>query len=171
MKTSLTYGLGMAIAGTILAFVLYFLGFHSSAEKLATGQTIGMIGGLAIAIVGLTLAVKARRAETPATEPFGYGRALGVGTLTGLFSSLFGSISNVIYVTLINPGIQDLLVEGELAKLEARGMTADQTEAAEGMIRLMTGPAMQGVFGLIGGFFFSFIIALIVAAVLKRPAT
>lgn len=171
MKIYLNHGLGMAIAGTLLAFVLYFLGYHNDVEKIESAQRVAMIAGIAIAIVGLTLAVKARRATAPTHEPFGYGPALGAGTLTALFSSLFGAIAHVLYVAVVNPGMIDLIVENEITKLENQGTPDAQFEAAEGMIRMFSSPAAQGVFGFIGGFFFTFIVALIVAAFLKRPAT
>src|SRR5690606_32135642 len=103
MKTTFIYGLGMAIAGAVPNFALYFLGFHDSPEKLQSAQTVGMVGGLLITIVGLVMVIRARRAETPADEAFGYGRALGAGTLTSLWGSLFGNIFNVLYLTVINP--------------------------------------------------------------------
>lgn len=171
MKIYLNHGLGMAMAGTLLAFVLYFLGYHNDAAKIESAQRVAMIAGIAIAIVGLTLAIKARRATVPAHEPFGYGPALGAGTLTALFSSLFGSIANVLYVAVVNPGMIDVIVESQIAKMENQGIPDAQIEAAEGMIRMMSGSVAQGIFGLLGGFFFTFIIALIVAAFLKRPAT
>jgi hypothetical protein len=171
MKIYLNHGLGMAIASTLLAFVLYFLGYHNDVEKTETAQRVAMIAGIAIAIVGLTLAIKARRATVPTHEPFGYGKALGAGTLTAVFSSLFGSILNVLYVVVVNPDMIDVIVDSQIAKMESQGIPDAQIQAAEGMIRMMSGPVAQGIFGLLGGFFFTFIIALIVAAFLKRPAT
>ena len=171
MKTTFIYGLGMAIAGTLLNFMFYFLGFHETIEKLGTAQTIGIIGGIIITVGGLILSIKARRSETPEAEAFGYGRALGSGVLTALWASLFGSISNVVYMAVINPGIQDMIIEGEIAKLEAKGLSAEQIDQAEGMIKMMTSPAASGIMGFLGAFIISVIICLIIAAFLKRPAT
>ena len=170
MKTSFIYGLSIAIAGTLLTFILYFLGFHDSIEKFPTGQTIGMIGGLIITVGGLVLAVKARRAETNPEEEFGFGRAMGAGVLTGLFASLFGSISNVTYMSVINPNLQDMIIEGEIIKLEDQGLSAEQIEGAEGMIRMMTGPVASGIMGFVVSFVVCVVLSLIIAAVLKRPA-
>lgn len=168
MKTTLLYGFIMTIISTLVVYSLYFTGFHDSVEKLGTAQAISTVVGLLNAIACLTLGIRARRSEIPASEPFGYGRALGTGALIALWGSLFGAISHVLYVSVINPDFQNVIVQGELAKMEARGMSAAQIEQAEGMVRMMTGPAMQGVFGLIFGFLFTFVFALIVAAFLKR---
>ncbi|MCF3651285.1 DUF4199 domain-containing protein [Synoicihabitans lomoniglobus] len=170
MKTNFLYGLGMAIAGLVIALLLNVLGFHANAEKLPTGQMIGMVLGIIVTIGGLILAIRARREDTPVHEEFGYGRALGAGTLTALVSSFFGSLFNVLYMTVINPGLQDIIVEGEIAKMEERGMTSAQIEQAEGMVRMMTGPVASGIMGFIMAFIVSFIICLIISAFLKRPA-
>jgi hypothetical protein len=170
MKTTLLYGLGMAIAGILLTFALYLTGFHSSVEKFTTGQTIGSIGGTIIMIAGLILAVRARRAETPVDEEFSYGRSLGAGTLTSLWSSLFGVLFNLVYSTVINPGMNELIIETQSAKMAEAGMSADQIEAAEAGIRMMTHPAIQAAVGFIFIFLFSFVISLIVAAFVRRKA-
>lgn len=171
MKTPLTYGFLMAIAAAVLAISLYLLGYHSDASKFGTGQMLGMVGGLAIGITCITLGVKARRAEVPASEPFGYGRALGAGVLIALFASLFGIVTNFAYVNFINPGISDIIVQAEIAKLEAKGLGGAQLEGAEKMIRAMTGPVAYAAMGFLGGFFFGTLISLVAAAFLKRPAT
>jgi hypothetical protein len=171
MKTPLVYGLFMALAGLLLTLVLYFTGFHSDVEKLKTAQTISTVGGLAIGITFITLGTKARRAEVPATEAFGYGRALGAGVLIGLFGSLFGIVTNFLYMHVINPGLTDLMVQAQIAKWEAAGMSSDRIEQAEKMMRTMMNPALQAVFGIIIGVLFCTIIALVVAAFLKREAT
>jgi len=170
MKTTLFYGFAMAIVGTLLAYSLFFLGYHDSVEKLGTSQTISMIVGILNGITCITLGIRARREEVPASEPFGYGRALGTGTLIALWGSIFGTISHVLYMAVINPGFQDVVVQGELAKLEARGMSSAQIEQAEGMIRMMTGTVVQGIAALIFGFLFAFVFALIIAAFTRRPA-
>lgn len=171
MKTSLTYGAGMALAGALLVFVLYFLGFHSDVERLPVGQKIQMIGGTVILAGGLIFGIRARRAETPPEEPFGYGRALGAGTLIALFSSLFGAIFSYIYSAFINPAFPELMVRSEVAKLEAQNLAPEAIEGAEKFIRMMSSPAASMVFGFIIGFVMSFIAALIVAAFIRRPAS
>jgi|TARA_Y100000385_G_C13034480_1_gene612363 hypothetical protein len=50
MKHAITYGFYMALAGAFLVLALYFGGLHDSAEKMNLGQTIGMIGGIAISV-------------------------------------------------------------------------------------------------------------------------
>lgn len=170
MKTYLVYGLAWAIAGSVLAIVLYLLGFHADPDKLVPAQIIGGLGGLVIAITCISLGTKARRAETPATEEFGYGRALGAGVMVALFGALFGSITSYAYAKFINPDFIDVIVQAQVQKLEEKNMSAEKIEAAEKMIRSMSSPGVQAVFGFFGGVLFGTLISLVTAAILKRPA-
>ncbi len=170
MKTTFFYGLIMALCGILLNYGLYFLGFHDSAEKLRVAQIIGGCGGLVATIVCIVLGCRARRAETPATEAFGYGRSLLTGFLISLWGVIFGTISQVLYISVVNPGFRDIVTQSELAKLEAKGLSGAQLEQAEGMVRMMTGPVAQGIFGFIGGLLICTILCLIIAAFIRRPA-
>jgi hypothetical protein len=170
MKTYLTYGLGLAIAGALLVLVIYFLGLHSDAAKLGMAQLVGTVGGLAIGIVGTALGVKARRTELPPTEDFGYGRAVGAGVMITLFASLFGIVTNFVYFTFINPGFSDIAMAAQVEKMEAKGLSSAQIEGAQKVMHFMMSPVMTCVFGFIFGMIFGTIISLVVAAFLKRPA-
>jgi hypothetical protein len=170
MKTYLTYGFVMALAGAVLAVVLYLLGLHSDPTKLGVAQLIGTVGILGIGIVCITLGIKARRAELPATDDFTYGQAFGGGFMISLFGALVGVLTNFLYITVINPGFSDVIVQAEVAKLEAKGMSATQIEGAEKIVRMMTGPGMYIAMGFVMGLLIATIISLIVAAFLKRPA-
>lgn len=171
MKTYLTYGFAMALAGALLVLALFFLGFHSAPEKIGTAQLIGTVGNIAIAVACIVLGTKARRDEVPATEPFGYGRALGAGVMISVFAGLFGILTTWLYFQVINPEMNELIVQSEIAKLEAKGMGSAEIETAESVMRKMMNPVLQSIFALIGTVFFGFIVSLITSAFLKRPAT
>ncbi len=170
MKTTFYYGVIMAVIGILLNYAMYFLGFHDSVEKMHTGQMIGFCIGAISGIVCLVLAARARRQETPASEPFGYGRSLLACFLTSLWSVCFTTLSWVIYIGVVNPGVRDIMVQGEIAKLEAKGLSSDQIEKAEGMIRMMMGPVPQGLVGFCIGLVFWTVLSLIIAAFIRRAA-
>ncbi|HVU23080.1 MAG TPA: DUF4199 domain-containing protein [Opitutus sp.] len=171
MKTYVTYGFLLALGGALLNLVLFFLGFHSEVEKLGSAQWIGGIVGLIIGVTLTVLGVRARRGEVPVAEPFGYGRALGAAVMITLFASLFGAVFNLIYMQFINPGFQDVLVQAQLAKLEAKGLAGAQLDQAEKMTRIFTGPVVSSCVNFIVGMFFGTIISLIIAAFVRRPAS
>ncbi|MBS0662551.1 MAG: DUF4199 domain-containing protein [Verrucomicrobia bacterium] len=170
MKTYTLYGFFMALAGMVLTLVLYFLGFHSDPAKFSTAQIIGSVGGLAFGITFIVLGTQARRAEWPVAEDFSYGNAFAAGFLITLAAAVIGIFTNFLYFQVINPGISEIIVQAQLDKLEAKGLSAAQMERAEKSIRFFLKPGMTAAFGFIGGLFWGTIISLITAAFLKRPA-
>lgn len=171
MKTYLTYGSAMAGGGFLLTIVLYVLGFHSDAEKIGTSQMIQMCVGLVIGVVCIVLGTKAKRATVPLEEDFGYGSALGAGVMISLFAGLIGIVTTLIYVVLINPGMNEIVMQAQVAKWEAAGMTSAQIEQAQGFMKSMMSPPIQAAFGFLGGLFFGTLISLVTSAFLKRSVT
>jgi len=170
MKTPLIYGFAMALAGALLTFVMFFAGFHSSAEKMqsALGRTIGTVGSLVIAIVCLLLAMRAKRAGTPPDAPWGYGSALGAGVLTGLFAALIGIVFAYVYFVFINPQMSEVVYQVQVAKMEAKGMSSDQIDRAEPMMRKMMSPVAMTIFQTIFGFLASVVLSLILAIFVRN---
>jgi hypothetical protein len=174
MKTPLIYGAAMAIAGALLTFVMFFAGFHGSSEKMQSGtaQTLGIVGPIAISIIGLVLAIRDKRANTPPESPWGYGSAVGTGVLTGLFSALFGAVFAYIYMAFLNPELGNIIYETQVAKMEAQGMPQEQIDAAERMMRMMMSPGMMTLFQTIAGFLWAVVLSLILAIFFRqRPAS
>ena len=170
MKTYLVYGFGITLANAVLTLCLYFFGYHTDPEKIESAQWIITVFSLVISITGIVLGTKARRAETPANENFTYGRALGAGVMIVLFAALFGIVTNYLYFAVINPGLTDLIVQTQMAKLEARGMPSAQIETAEKMIRAFSRPPIQAAIGFLGAMVFGTVISLITSAFLQRQA-
>ena len=170
MKTYLTYGSAMAGGGFVLVLVLYILGFHSDASKLSIAQWVQGCVGLGIGIVCIVLGTKARRANVPAEDEFGYGSALGTGVMITLVAALIGIVTNLIYMQVINPGMTDLMMQAQIAKWEAAGLSSARIDQAEGIMRKMMSAPIQAAFGFCFGMVFGTIISLITAAFLKRPA-
>lgn len=160
----------MAIAGALLTFIMFFAGFHESAEKMQSGfaQTIGVVGPLAIAITCLALAMREKRANTPADTNWSYGSALGVGVLTGLCGAVVGAVFAYIYFAIINPNISEVIYQMQVGKMTAKGMSGDQIEKAEPMMRKMMSPAIMTVFQSVMGFVWSVILSLIIAIFFKN---
>ncbi len=169
MKTCALYGFIWALAGAFLTLILYFTGFHSDAAKLGTAGWIGGLGGLAVAIACLTIGIKARREETPPAAEFGYGAALWAGVLISIVSGVLTSLFTFVYWSFINPGFADVVVQDQVSKLEARGVTGDGLDKAEAMTKVMAAPLPQTVIALIFVVLFGTVIALVVAAFVKRP--
>jgi len=171
MKTSLTYGAAMAAAGFALVLLLYVAGFHDSPEKMASAQWIGGLAGAGIGIACLALAMREKRALSNPENDWGYGSALGAGILTALVGSVLGAVTGWVYFAVINPGFSDIVLQAQLAGMEAKGMPAAQIAAAEPMMKRFTSPAMMTVFQGFFGFLWSLLLSLVVAIFFRRRDT
>lgn len=169
MKTPLLYGALMAIIGALITFGLFFAGFHDTASKFQVGQWIGSGFGLLTGIVCLALAMRERRAEYPVNRTWGYGPAVGTGVMTGLWAVLFGAVLAYVYFAIVNPNFGEFTYQMQVAKLQAKGMTPSQIEAASGVMRKFLSPVVMTIFQAIGGFVWSVILALIVAIFFRKP--
>lgn len=168
MKTPALYGFISALAGAVLNLILYFSGLHSDPAKVATAQAIGWLGTV-IFIVCLVLAVRARRAEVPASQPFGYGSALWTGTQMAFVSAVLGAIFYYCYVRFINPALVDVLFQAQDEKLQAKGLSGPALDRAEGFMRTMLQPGVSSFTFVLFAFPIGFVLALIVAAFVRRP--
>ena len=160
----------MAVAGVLVTFVFYFAGFHDTAEKMSSVQTLGSIAPLAIGITCLTLSMRAKRASAPVESEWGYGSALGAGVMTGLFASLFGMLTAYAYFAFVNPHMTDVIFQMQAAKMEAAGMSAARIESAEPMMRKMMSPLVLTLVQGFMGFCISVVLSLIIAIFFReRP--
>ena len=166
MGTKFTYALALTICSAVMRLLLYFTGYET--EKLAVGQNIMWLG-LAFMIAILFLGIRAVREESPG-KYMSYGKALGTGVLISLFSSLMSGVYNFIHLKFVNTQFVDYQMEVIKLQWEKAGMSSAQMEQAEGVTRMMMGPAVQGVMTVIMGTLIGLIISLILAAILKRPA-
>jgi hypothetical protein len=171
MKIALTYGFAMALGGALLALLLFFAGFHDAPEKLQAGQWIATVLGIGIGIGSLALAMREKRALFPADETWSYGHALGVGLLAGLFAGLFGGVFGGLYFHVINPGMSEVILQSQIAAMEAKGLSPAQIERAEPMLRKWMSPAMLTVMQVFFGCVWNVVLALVVAIFFRRRAS
>ncbi|HEY1793060.1 MAG TPA: DUF4199 domain-containing protein [Opitutaceae bacterium] len=169
-KTCLLYGFISALAQALMTLGLFFTGMHSDPSKLAAAGWISSILGLVIGITCILLCVRSVRAQTPADKPFGYGAALGAGSLQGLFSSILTAAFTYVYCAFVNPNYCQVLLDGVVDKLQSKGVSGDQLDKMEGFYRHIYTPGVLGIFGVVFGFIFAFILALIIAAFCRRKA-
>jgi len=170
MKTYLTYGSAMAFGSALLTFGVYFIGWHDTPEKLDRAQWVQMVLALAIGIACTVLGIKARRAELPASQDFGYASALGAGVMITLFAALIGIFVNLLYGTVINPHFSEVMLQAQAAKLSEQGLPADKIEQVQKMTATMMKPPVLAVMGFLSAMFFGTLISLVAAAFLKRAA-
>lgn len=167
-KLSLTYGIVIGIAGTVLNFVLYLAGMHNDLERLPTAQLVGGLLGFVIMVVGVALAIKAARAVAPEGK-IGYGRAVGIGVLTCTLAGAIGAPLTYVYGGIINPELHQLIYELQVSKLSEQ-MTAAQIEQAAPMMKFFTGPVWMAGAQFVFSPLIGLILSLIVALFFRKPA-
>ncbi|MES2697208.1 MAG: DUF4199 domain-containing protein [Verrucomicrobiota bacterium] len=171
MKIPLTYGAFIALGGALLTLVLYFLGFHDSAEKLQTAQWVGGGIGFILTITLLLLAMREKRARFSVNEDWGYGNALGVGILTGLVGSVLGAIFYYVYASQINPDLSEHILQAQRQAMEAKGMSAAKFEQAEPMMRKFMTPGFTAAMQCLMAIVLSVLLSLILAIFVRQRPT
>jgi uncharacterized membrane protein len=83
---------------------------------------------------------------------------------------VLSTLFNFVYTTFINTGFTEVMLQAQMDKLQAKGLSGAQLDQAEKMTRMMMGPVPAALIGIIVGIFIGVIIALILAAFLKRAA-
>ena len=167
MKTWVTYGFIIALAGSLLGYVEFFLGYHNDPAKFDAGGTIGTIGGPIITIIGLFQGIRAVRESRP-DRSLSYGRGVLAGIAIGIFAGLFGAISTYAYGTWVNPKYHELLRERQVAGVASRGLPDDQMALAKRMAELLSTPAAVAGMALFAAPFVGGLMSLVIAAILRR---
>jgi hypothetical protein len=168
MKTPLIYGALMAIIGALVTYGLFFAGYHDTPEKLQASSWISTVVGVLAAVTCLALAMRERRAQHPVDQSWGYGSAFGTGVLTGLWAALFGAVLAYVYFAIINPQFGETVYQAQVAKMEAKGASSSQIDAASGFMRKFVSPVAMTLVQGIGGFIWSVILSLLVAIFFRK---
>lgn len=171
MKTSLTYGFIMALCASLLSLAFFFTGFHETPEKMQMSQNISLVVNSLVAIVCIVLAMREKRALTPATDNWGYGSAVGTALLVSIWGTLFATIYTYAYFAVINPEINEIIYQAQVAKMEEAGMSAADIANAEPVMRKMMSPVVVSLMSFFMILFFNAVVSFIAAIFVKnRPA-
>jgi len=167
MNTKFTYALILTIVQAVFSLLMYFTGYQT--EKLAVGQYLNWIS-LPITIALLWMGIAAVREES-ADRSLSYGQGVGAGVLISLYSGLMSGVYNYIHFKFVNPEFFSYQMEMIRAKWAAAGMNSSQMEQAEAMAGKFMGPTISAIATPFMAVLFGLILSLIIAAILKRPAS
>ncbi|RMF21240.1 MAG: DUF4199 domain-containing protein [Bacteroidetes bacterium] len=158
------YGLIGGLVFIIYGLIANFLGWN---QPGSSASMLNMVISIALFVGLMVIAIRQHRDEELAGFiPF--GRAFGVGFFTGMIATLISSIFQFIYVKFIDPGFIDRIKETTLETYEQMGMTEERIEQSMEMLDKMYTPGMMVFWAVIGAAVICAIVALIVAAVMKR---
>lgn len=168
LKTSALYGCLLTLATAIFTLIMYFIGAHSDPEKMNSTALVGGLIPLAIGITILILGIRARRAEVPLTEGFGYGAALATGIMIGLVAAVTGTVFQYLYENFINPNFVEVQMHAQSLKLAAKGVSDSVIEKREAMMQIWNKPIIRAAFVFLFISILNTILALICAAFCTR---
>jgi len=164
-KLALTYGVLWGLGSIILGVIGYV-----TDNYLERNWTTSLLG-FAIMIAAIVFGLKAFKKESSGYMSFSEG--LKAGMAIALIAALIGAIWTYLFVTVIEPDFQTLLLERTQDQMieQNPNMTDEQIELGLSMTERFTQPWLLATFGIIGGLFFGFITSLIATAVMKvnRP--
>lgn len=134
------------------------------------GQSLNKtLGYLSLVILAICLYLFSKQYRDKVNEGvLTYGQGFTVGLLTGVFAGVLTAFFSVILLTYIDPGLVDKQLELMEQQFLAKGMSEDQVEAAINMSKKWMTPIFLFIGGILSMAFWSALISLITAAVLKK---
>lgn len=171
MKTSVTYGVVLAVISALLTLVLFFLGVHNDPEKLRSTRTILSLVSIAITVAVVVMALRAVRAGAK-DGGLSYGGGVLASCVVGLVAGVISAVFMLVYMKLINPEFLEANYQLAVTEAQARGASATDIQNAEGVMRIFTGAGFITAVTLIGTPITCTIIGLIAAIFVRRqPVT
>ena len=97
-----------------------------------------------------------------------YGQGLGNSLLIGAVWGVVSGGFNYIYLNFIDQGVLQKQMDIAREKLESQGLTESQIEDAEKITKMMLGPGIQFMIIFFVSVLFTFLLGLIVSAILRK---
>lgn len=163
MKTAVKFGLLNGGIAILWSLVMYITGLNRSANA----QWINILQ-LAIPIVCMVMVVKEYRSST-GNGWISFGKAFNQSFIVGLIGGLISTAFYFIYISVIDPSFIDFQKSMQLQKLEERGMSEEIIQKSSEQMSFFMSPAMQSLFGILFVLIMSSLLALIIAAIFKKP--
>lgn len=158
-RVALKWGLILGVAQIIFSIIIFVSdNFGNTA--------LGSIAYVLI-IIGIVLAMREYRTLNGGYMT--YGEGLSTGTLTAAISGLLSSLFSVFYMTVIDTGIMERVLEKSREQMEAQGNLSDeQIEQAIEVTQKFQSPGILFAFGVLGAAFVGLLFSLIIAAFMRR---
>jgi hypothetical protein len=160
LVNALTWGVIIGLVSIVYSVILYMfdLSFNRALRY----------AGLIILIAGLALALKSYR-DNVLDGILPFGKAFGLGVLIVVVSGLLGAVFTYLLYTVIDPGLQEKLLEFTADKMLESGRVPEaQLDQALEFTKKFISPVFLTISGFIGSCLIGTIVALIMAAIFKK---
>jgi hypothetical protein len=147
------YGLILAAISVIYFLGTTMLGFSTSEGP---GQWVSLI------FVAVVFFLAHKYFKENGDGFMTYGQGMGIGFWASLVSSSISSVFTYMYVKFIDTSFIENIREKQIEKMQESGISDEQIETSISMMEKFTTPEMILVFGIVGGIFFSVLVALVI---------
>jgi hypothetical protein len=155
----LIWGVIVGLLGVIYSVILYV-------TDQFLNQALGIIS-LVILIGGLAYSTYYFR-EQVRGGILSFGQAFSFGIVVAVTYALIGQIYYYIQVAVIDPGIQEKMLEMAMEKMLDRGVPEDQMDQVMSFTRRLSGPVFTTVTGFFSVSVMGIVLALITSAIFKK---
>ncbi len=118
--------------------------------SFAAGVSESPIAGIAVYVILLAVLIwgqiEYRRSAPPPVE---YGEAFVVGFVIVLYIVVICTLYNLIHWNVVDPGIVDRTLAAAEAAMRGQGIPQEQMEQAMGVQKMMIGPVVTPLLGLV----------------------
>jgi len=148
MKSSLTYGIYLGIVSILLSVVIYVLGYTFEKWVQYTSYPI-LIGGIIWAQIAYKKALGGEMT---------YGQAIGIGTMTVIFSGVLSAVYTYLLYTVIDPSLveqmrlfteQQIVEQGKVPEEQLDMVVEMMTKFQKPWILSITVIFMSAIMGVI----------------------
>lgn len=157
--TSMKWGV---IGGIVVVIVSYLASFNidwTNVEEIENARGNWTQWFSYAVLAGIIIMAQMEHKNKELGGFMGYGRGVGVATVTGIISGLCMAIYMFIFFGILHPEFQQLIIESALSKM--KDLPPGQEEEVMKWMKISTGPTAMALFTLIGNFFIGLIIGLI----------
>ena len=166
INTAVRYGVIGGLIFIIYGMIANFTGFNRPSAGIGA-----MVLNFLI-FIGLYVGIQVAAIKKHRDEELGgaiqFGRAFMVGIVVAVIAGIISAVFNYFYMTVIDPDMLSTMVEEMEVMYERMGMSESQIEAAMEQIRTGFEPTKMFVQGIIMSVIMGGIVALIVAAIMKK---
>jgi hypothetical protein len=169
MKIPLIFGLAATFTMSVITLIAHLSGLSTDPETfLRTVISLGLVG-VAVLITCMVLGTRQARSERGALE-FTYGQAFMAGWMVAVFAAAAGVLFNYLYFAIINPDFAEVQIAWMRSFMEKMNSPAEKIDDAIEQFRIKATVTRQLINGALFNLIFGAIVALITAAIMKRPA-
>lgn len=130
------------------------------------------LGSVTYILIAISLVMAMRDFRNLNGGYMAYGQGISVGTLTAAISGLLSSLFSVFYMTVIDTGIMERVMDKTREQMEAQGNLSDeQIDQAIEITQKFQSPGILFAVGVIGSAIIGLIFSLVIAAIMKKDKT